>query len=255
MVNLGRLVQDLLQWCTAEFNFLRLKDAYVQTSSIMPQKRNPVSLEHTRILASKAFSQSQAVLTCTHNTPFGDIVDSEDDLQPLVFAMFEDADRALRLFTGVVRNCEVNREHMARKAQESFLTVTELADTLVREENLSFRLSHRLVQAAVAATGKYDRERMVENLQRLAPDILGRPLQTSIALLREALDARHFINIRSITGGPAPKIVLEEIKAGRKETEEMASWAANKREQQSIYQARLKQATAQLLERIHSQRL
>jgi argininosuccinate lyase len=249
MVNLGKLVQDLLQWCMAEFNFLRLKDAYVQTSSIMPQKRNPVSLEHTRILASKAFSQSQAVLTCTHNTPFGDIVDSEDDLQPLVFAMFEDASRALRLFTGVIRNCEVNREHMARKAQESFLTVTELADTLVREENLSFRLSHRLVQAAVVETGQYDRERMVQNLQRLAPDILGRRLETSVAILREALDAEHFIKIRSIPGGPAPKIVLEEIRAARKETEGMSSWIAGKREQESTYRTRLKQATAQLLER------
>src|SRR6185437_11093313 len=110
MINLGKLVQDLLQWCTAEFNFLRLTDSFVQTSSIMPQKRNPVSLEHTRILASKAFAQAQAVLTCTHNTPFGDIVDSEDDLQPLVFSAFEDAVRALRLFAGVMRHCEVNKE-------------------------------------------------------------------------------------------------------------------------------------------------
>ena len=250
MVNLGKLVQDLLLWCTAEFNFLRLKDAYVQSSSIMPQKRNPVSLEHTRILASKAFSQSQAVLTCTHNTPFGDIVDSEDDLQPLVFAMFDDAYRALRLFAGVMRNCEVNREHMARKAEEGFLTVTELADTLVRRENLSFRLSHRLVQAAVNATGQYDREQLVENLQQLAPNILGRPLQTEVEYLREALDPKHFIEIRSIPGGPARKTVLEEIRRTKQETEEMSSWVAGKREQQAGYRARLQNAKAQLLEQL-----
>src|SRR6266481_10105996 len=93
-LNLGKLVQDLLLWCTEEFGFLRLSDAYVQISSIMPQKRNPVALEHVRILASKAFSQAQAVLTCAHNTPFGDIVDSEDDLQPLAFSMCADAVRA-----------------------------------------------------------------------------------------------------------------------------------------------------------------
>lgn len=250
MVNLGKLVQDLLQWCTAEFNFLRLKDAYVQTSSIMPQKRNPVSLEHTRILASKAFSQSQAVLTCTHNTPFGDIVDSEDDLQPLVFAMFADAYRALRLFAGVMRNCEVNREHMARKAQENFLTVTELADTLVREEKLSFRSSHRLVHAAVAATGQYDRERLIQHLQRLAPEIVGRPLRTGVEVLREALDAEHFIEIRSIPGGPSPKAVLEEINTAKRESEEMVSWISEKREQQSAYRARLERAKAQVLEQV-----
>ena len=88
MVNVGKLMQDLLLWSTREFGFLRLSDAFVQSSSIMPQKRNPVALEHTRILASRAVGEAQAVLTCAHNTPFGDINDSEDDLQPLVFTMF-----------------------------------------------------------------------------------------------------------------------------------------------------------------------
>ena len=249
MVNIGKLVQDLLQWCTTEFNFLRLKDAYVQTSSIMPQKRNPVSLEHTRILASKAFSQSQAVLTCAHNTPFGDIVDSEDDLQPLVFAMFEDAHRALRLLAGVMQNCEVNREHMARKAQEGFLTVTELADTLVREEKLSFRLAHRLVKEAVVATGTYDRERLIANLQRLAPEIVGRLLKTRVELLQQALDARHFINIRGIVGGPAPKAISEQISRAKQEAEEMGTWVAARKTQQSAYRERLRNAKNELLEK------
>ena len=94
MVNLGKLVQDLLLWSTREFGFLRLSDAFVQSSSIMPQKRNPVALEHARVLSSRALGEAQAVLTCAHNTPFGDINDSEDDLQPLVFTMFTDAVRA-----------------------------------------------------------------------------------------------------------------------------------------------------------------
>ena len=97
MVNLGKLLQDLLLWSTREFGFLRLPDAFVQSSSIMPQKRNPVALEHARILASRALGQAQALLTCAHNTPFGDINDSEDDLQPLVFTMFESALRSTRL--------------------------------------------------------------------------------------------------------------------------------------------------------------
>jgi argininosuccinate lyase len=64
MVNIGKLVQDLLLWSTREFGYLRLADAFVQTSSIMPQKRNPVALEHVRILASRALGEAQAVLTC-----------------------------------------------------------------------------------------------------------------------------------------------------------------------------------------------
>jgi argininosuccinate lyase len=79
VVGVGRLLQDLLLWCTMEMGYLRLSDGFVQTSSIMPQKRNPVALEHARSLASKAFAQLQAIATSVHNTPFGDIVDTEDD--------------------------------------------------------------------------------------------------------------------------------------------------------------------------------
>ena len=93
IVGLGRVVQDLLLWCTMEFGYLRLGDGFVQGSSIMPQKRNPVALEHARAIGSKAVGQAQAITTAVHNTPFGDIVDTEDDLQPLVASMFRDAIR------------------------------------------------------------------------------------------------------------------------------------------------------------------
>ena len=84
-------VQDLLLWCTIEFGYLRLADGFVQGSSIMPQKRNPVALEHARAIGSKALGQAAAIVLAVHNTPFGDIVDTEDDLQPLVAQMFKDA--------------------------------------------------------------------------------------------------------------------------------------------------------------------
>ena len=91
LVGVGRVVQDLLLWCTAEFGYLRLGDGFVQVSSIMPQKRNPVALEHARSIGSKALGQATAVMLSVHNTPFGDIVDTEDDLQPLVHQTFRDA--------------------------------------------------------------------------------------------------------------------------------------------------------------------
>jgi argininosuccinate lyase len=129
LINLGRLVQDLLSWCSKEFGFLRPSDAYVQISSIMPQNRNPVAREHTRILASKALGQAQAVLTCTHNTPFGDIVDSEDDIQPVVLSMFTDAWRAAQLLAGLVTGAGVQRQRLRQRVYNTPLTVTELADT------------------------------------------------------------------------------------------------------------------------------
>ena len=165
MVNLGKFAQDLLLWCNPALGFLRLNDAWVQISSIMPQKRNPVPLEHTRILASRALSEAQAVFTCVHNTPFGDINDSEDDMQPLVFTMTSSAQRALRLLAGILAEAEFQTARMAERAAADFLTVTELADTLVREEGLSFREAHHLVSEAVKKlNGHYDPKAMVQAL-------------------------------------------------------------------------------------------
>ncbi len=102
----GRFVQDLLFWSTGEVGYVRFGDGFVQGSSIMPQKRNPVAIEHARAIGSKALGQAQAIVLCAHNTPFGDIVDTEDDLQPLVFAMFRDATRAVNLVAATMTTRE-----------------------------------------------------------------------------------------------------------------------------------------------------
>src|SRR3954468_15039487 len=128
----GRFVQDMLLWSTGEFGYLRLGDGYVQGSSIMPRKRNPVALEHARAIGSKALGQAQAIVLTAHNTPFGDIVDTEDDLQPLVFAMFRDATRAVKLVAAAMSSAEFDPKALEARAGDGWTTLTELADTLVR---------------------------------------------------------------------------------------------------------------------------
>jgi argininosuccinate lyase len=226
MVNTGKFVQDLLLWSTREFGFLRLSDAFVQSSSIMPQKRNPVALEHTRILASRALGEAQAVFTCAHNTPFGDINDSEDDLQPLVFTVFADALRALRLLAALLKNAEVDRDHLAGRAAADFMTVTELADTLVRQAGMSFREAHGLVSKAVRAAGGDDSPRAIASaLLAENPSV---PLTQHE--IERALDPRHFVNIRRIPGGPAPEIVAEAlVRAGNDQTS-FGQWIQSKQD-------------------------
>jgi argininosuccinate lyase len=189
----------------------------------MPQKRNPVALEHTRILASRAMGQAQAVLTAAHNTPFGDINDSEDDLQPLIFGAFGDAVRALRLYAGAAASIRVNREMLRNRAGRDFLTVTELADTLVRQAGLPFREAHQLVAEAVKASGGSD-DCMVDRLLTIRPDLV--PLAGE---LERALDPEHFVRIRTIPGGPAPETVRAQIDRGRELNKAGAAWLAAKR--------------------------
>jgi argininosuccinate lyase len=237
MVNLGKITQDLLLWSTREFGYVRLGAGYVQSSSIMPQKRNPVALEHTRILASRALGEAQAVLTCAHNTPFGDINDSEDDLQPLIFTMFDDAGRALRLLAGTLGSLQVDRHALRQRAAVDFLTVTELADTLVRHGAVSFREAHDRVVNAVAACG--DRfDRVAEVLLSQNPE-LGIPL----AQLQLALDPDHFVQIRGIAGGPAPDAVRLQIDAALRAQTEFTRWLECKESLQTDYRAQLQSSS------------
>src|SRR5580692_7745627 len=151
LTGFGRFVQDLLLWSTAEFHYLRLGDGFVQSSSIMPQKRNPVVLEHARAIASKAFGQAQAIFTCVHNTPFGDIVDTEDDLQPLVFSMFRDATRTIKIVAAAITTAEFDAAQLEARAGEGWTTLTELADTLARDHNLPFRAAHAIAGRLMAS--------------------------------------------------------------------------------------------------------
>lgn len=210
MLGLGRFGQDLLLWSTAEFGYLRLSDGYVQISSIMPQKRNPVPLEHVRILSSRAYSQSQAVLNSLHNTPFADMNDSEDPLQPLVDLAFGDGIRALQLLAGILSEASFDKAKMESRAQGYFLTVTELADTIVRSTGLSFHEAHGIVSRAVKElAGNFDRRAMVDIVRNDLANLTGR--EPEMDLLYRALDAKNFVQVRNVIGGPAPDALGPEI--------------------------------------------
>jgi argininosuccinate lyase len=205
LVNTGRFAQEFLLWAMREFDAIRLSDGYVQCSSIMPQKRNPVALEHVRALASKALGQAQGVVTAVHNTPFGDINDVEDDLQPLIANAFRDARRAVSLLAAALKTATFNTALLEKRARADFIAVTELADTIVRREGLPFRAAHHIVSRSVCAALAQKCDITHEIMQTAAQEILGKPLSLTAQEVREALNPEHFVRIRNIWGGPAPE--------------------------------------------------
>ncbi len=219
------MVQDLLLWCTSEFGYLRLSDGFVQCSSIMPQKRNPVGLEHARAIASKAVGQAAAIVLATHNTPFGDIVDTEDDLQPLVFTMFRDAIRAVRLVSSAMACARFDTERMARTASEGWITVTELADTLARDHDVPFKAGHAIASRLLARASA-GRERLADLLRVISAEVLGRPIEIDDATLATILSPRHFIEVRTTPGGPAPAVISKAIEQSRRALDADRQWVS-----------------------------
>ena len=211
LAGLGRFVQDLLLWSTSEFNYVRFGDGFVQSSSIMPQKRNPVAVEHARAIGSKALGQAQAILTAVHNTPFGDIVDTEDDLQPLVFSMFRDATRAVKLVAAALATAEFDGARLEACAADGWTTLTELADTLVRENGVPFRTAHRIAARLVQGRQADPHALLSSLIADTSRELLGTPLQYSEAALEHILSPRHFVDVRTTAGGPAPERTSEAI--------------------------------------------
>ena len=205
LVGLGRVLQDFLLWCTMEFGYLRLGEGFVQSSSIMPQKRNPVALEHARAIGSKAVGQAQAIMTTVHNTPFGDIVDTEDDLQPLVASMFRDATRTVTLVAATMRDADFDVARLAERAGDGGTTLTELADTLVRDQGLPFRTAHGIAALLLKAR--------TEDPARVAGRGAGRgvarrssaaPSTIPTSSLEHIMSPQYFVEVRRTLGGPAP---------------------------------------------------
>ena len=146
--------------------------------------------------------------------------DSEDDLQPLVFTMFADARRALSLLAGALATAKVDTALMADRARRDFLTVTELADTLVRREGLSFREAHALVADAVRTCGtRDDPASITEALRKSRPG-----LRLTREEIEHSLDPEGFVQVRNVRGGPAQEQTSAALEHARAEQEQIEAW-------------------------------
>ena len=230
MVDSGRWIQDFLQQVTREFSAFHVADPYVQISSIMPQKRNPVSIEHSRSIASSAYGEALSAMNMIHNTPFGDIVDTEDDLQPHLYRSFDNANRVCRLMYAVIATLKVNKDHMRKMAAKSSITITELADTLAREYGVPFRSAHSAasrISKQTVSEGKELYEWKLEDLNIL----LGETANVTLSAEEWAkiISPEYFVGIRGIRGGPSP------AEAGRMIRERREQAAGKTAKYDSVY--------------------
>lgn len=204
-LHLGRVIQDFQFWSSFEVSQLYVPNSFVQISSIMPQKRNPVPIEHLRLLSSLTVGRCDMIVNTMHNTPFTDMNDSEGEVQQAGYSAFESGSRVLKLLSAFIPALSINSDKVRENIDASCITVTELADTLVRAEHLSFRQAHE-----IAAITSRD---VIEKTEPLAmgygafraafEDHAGRATIVSENAYKLAVSPENFIAVRARYGGPA----------------------------------------------------
>lgn len=205
-LHLGRLVQDMQFWSAFEVGQLYVPNAFVQISSIMPQKRNPVPIEHLRHLASVTVGRCDTIVNTMHNTPFTDMNDSEGEVQQAGYAAFDSGGRVLDLLAALLPACSIREDRVRRNMDAACVTITELADTLVRAEGLSFRQAHE-VAAATARDVIVRGEALGAGFaafQKAFEKEAGRASGLDENAFAEAVAPETFVARRARPGGPAP---------------------------------------------------
>jgi argininosuccinate lyase len=207
-LHLGRPIQDLQFWTSFEVGQVYVPNAFVQISSIMPQKRNPVPIEHLRHLASQTFGRARAMLDVMHNTPFTDMNDSEGETQAMGYDAFASAGRVLDLLAALMGKIRIDETRVRENIRRSCITVTELADSLVRREGLSFREAHEIAAAVaaavVAAQGDIARDGYAAFREAFAK-AAGRATSIDEMAFADIVSPEHFVSVRNRFGGPAPQ--------------------------------------------------
>ena len=208
MMHLSRLSQELTLWCSAEFGFIELSDAFSTGSSIMPQKKNPDVAELVRGKTGRVYGHLQGVLTVMKGLPLAYNSDMQEDKEAL-FDVIDTVKACLRVFAPMLATLTLRPERMRGAASEGFGTATDMADYLAAK-GLPFRQAHEIVGRLV--------RHCLDQQQRL-DDLRLEELQTFSPLFEPdvynaiALDAS--VDRRQVRGGPARTLVAERLKAIR----------------------------------------
>ena len=213
LAGLGRVVQDLLLWCTAEFGYLRLSDGFVQCSSIMPQKRNPVALEHARAIASKAVGQATAILLARpqhalrrHRRHRG---------RPAAARVLDVQGCGARRAPG--RRGDERGEFDRARARASARAGLDHRHRAGRHAGArprrAVQAAHAIAARFVAGCAAKPEASRAAVLRDVTRRVLGRAIELTDEQLARILSARNFVDVRRTPGGPAPAVTGAAIEA------------------------------------------
>ena len=207
MMHLSRFSEEIILWCSWEFKFVELDDAYSTGSSIMPQKKNPDVAELVRGKTGRVYGSLITLLTIMKGLPLAYNKDMQEDKEP-VFDAIDTVEQCLPVFAAMVNTLTVKHKNMQRAAAGGFINATDCADYLVKK-GLPFRDAYMIVGRLVhmcIKTGETLDTLPLKDFQSVSgafgPDVY------------QALELKTCVGGRKVYGGPAPdsvKIQIEHI--------------------------------------------
>ncbi len=208
MTHLSRFSEELVLWCSQQFSFASIGDAFCTGSSIMPQKKNPDVPELVRGKTGRTNGNLIALLTLMKGQPLAYNKDNQEDKEPL-FDSIDTVRGSLKAFADMSGAISVNAENMRAAASKGFATATDLADYLVRK-GIAFRDAHEVVGNTVAAAekqGKDIADLSLEELQNFSSVI-----ESDVY---DVLTLEGALAVRDHIGGTAPVQVRAAVQRAR----------------------------------------
>ena len=210
MMHLSRFSEEIIAYCSWEFKFIELDDAYATGSSIMPQKKNPDICELVRGKTGRVYGDLMQMLTAMKGLPLAYNKDMQEDKESF-FDAVDTVKMCLRVFKPMLETMTVLRQNMEKAARKGFINATDMADYLTKK-GMPFRDAYKATGKAVAYAIKKDaglNDLSLEELKAFSPlfeeDIY------------DAIDLLTCVNARQSLGGPSPEAVRMHI-------DEMNAW-------------------------------
>jgi len=196
MVHLSRFSEEIIMWCSWEFKFIELDDAFSTGSSIMPQKKNPDIAELVRGKSGRVFGDLQTLLTAMKGIALAYNKDMQEDKEA-IFDAFDTVRMCLTAFTPMLDTMTVIPENMRKAAANGFINATDCADYLVKK-GLPFRDAYKATGSLVALCIKkgLTLETLPIDEYKAVCDIFDEGVYDAISL-------EKCVNERSPYGGPA----------------------------------------------------
>ena len=209
-VHASRFAEEIVLWCSQQFDFVRLGDRFTTGSSIMPQKRNPDAAELVRAKAGRILGSLVSLLAIMKGLPLAYCKDMQEDKAP-TFDAADSLGLVIAALTGMVGDFDVQHVAMRNALHQGYPTATDLADWLVRYHDMPFRKAHQVTGRIVVAA-----EKMNCALADLPLEIM-REIEPSIGEnIFSVLSVDASLASRTSLGGTAPARVLEAVKAARR---------------------------------------